>query len=57
MLARGASYAGIVRALSLENAALDENDRAHERLTPCATNACRHFPAQNVARATSPRDP
>ena len=50
MLARGASYAGIVRALSRENAALDEHDRV--TVHSVRNHADRHFPVQNVARAT-----
>ena len=50
MLARGASYAGIVRALSVENAALDEHDRV--TVHSVRNHAARHFPVQNVARAT-----
>ena len=50
MLARGASYVGIVRTLSLENAALDEHDKV--TVHSVRNHACRHFPVQNVARAT-----
>ena len=49
MLARGASYAGIVRTLSLENAALDEHDRV--TVHSVRNHADRHFPVQNAAKA------
>ena len=49
MLARGASYAGIVRTLSQENAALDEHDRV--TVHSVRNHADRHFPAQNAAKA------
>jgi hypothetical protein len=50
MLARGASYAGIVRTLSLENATLNEHDRV--TVHSVRNHADRHFPVQNIARAT-----
>ena len=49
MLACGASYAGIVRTLSLENAALDEHDRV--TVHSVRNHADRHFPVQNAAKA------
>ena len=50
MLASGASYAMIVRALAADNAELDECDRV---TIDSVRNHCgRHFPVQNVARAT-----
>ena len=49
MLARGASYAGIVRTLSLENAELDEHDRV--TVHSVRNHADRHFPVQNAAKA------
>ena len=49
MLARGASYAGIVRALSRENAALDEDERV--TVHSVRNHADRHFPVQNAAKA------
>jgi hypothetical protein len=50
LLTRGASYAGIVRALSEENAALDEHDRV--TVHSVRNHADRHFPLQSAARAT-----
>jgi hypothetical protein len=50
MLATGGSYAYIVRALAAENAKLDARDRV---TVDSVRNHCeRHFPVQNVARAT-----
>src|SRR5215212_7835025 len=49
MLARGAGYAGIVRALSVENAALDERDRV--TVHSVRNHAARHFPVQSAAKA------
>jgi hypothetical protein len=49
MLARGGSYAGIVRTLSLENAELDEHDRV--AVHSVRNHADRHFPVQNAAKA------
>ena len=50
MLAMAASYAGIVRALAADNAALDTRDQI--TLDSVRTHSARHFPAQNVAKAT-----
>ena len=49
LLARGASYAGIVRALSRENTALDEHDRV--TVHSVRSHADRHFPVQSAAKA------
>ena len=50
MLATGASYAMIVRALAADNAELDKCDRV---TIDSVRNHCgRHFPVQNVAKAT-----
>ena len=50
LLATGASYAMIVRALAADNAELDKCDRV---TVDSVRNHCeRHFPVQNVARAT-----
>ena len=50
MLATGASYAMIVRALGEDNAELDKRDRV---TIDSVRNHCgRHFPVQNVAQAT-----
>jgi hypothetical protein len=49
MLARGAGYAGIVRALSVENAALDERDRV--TVHSVRNHEARHFPVQSAAKA------
>jgi hypothetical protein len=50
LLATGASYAMIVRALAADNAELDEKDRV---TIDSVRNHCgRHFPVQNVAKAT-----
>ena len=50
MLATGASYAMIVRALAADNAELDKCDRV---TIDSVRNHCgRHFPVQNIARAT-----
>ena len=50
LLAAGASYAMIVRALAADNAELDKCDRV---TVDSVRNHCgRHFPVQNVARAT-----
>ena len=50
MLASGASYAMIVRALAADNAELAKCDRV---TIDSVRNHCgRHFPVQNVARAT-----
>ena len=50
LLATGASYAMIVRALAADNAELDKCDRV---TVDSIRNHCgRHFPVQNVAKAT-----
>ena len=50
LLATGASYAMIVRALAADNAELDNCDRV---TIDSVRNHCgRHFPVQNVAKAT-----
>ena len=50
LLATGASYAIIVRALAADNAELDKCDRV---TIDSVRNHCgRHFPVQNVAKAT-----
>ena len=50
LLATGASYAMIVRALAADNAELDKCDRV---TVDSVRNHCgRHFPVQNVAHAT-----
>ena len=50
MLASGASYAMVLRALAADNAELDKCDRV---TIDSVRNHCgRHFPVQNVAKAT-----
>ena len=50
LLASGASYAMIVRALAADNAELDKCERV---TVDSVRNHCgRHFPVQNVAKAT-----
>ena len=49
LLATGASYAMIVRALAADNAELDKRDRV---TIDSIRNHARHFPVQNVAKAT-----
>ena len=50
LLAAGASYAMIVRALAADNAELDKRDRI---TVDSVRNHCgRHFPVQSVAKAT-----
>ena len=50
LLASGASYAQVVRAVAADNAELDKCDRV---TVDSVRNHCgRHFPVQNVARAT-----
>ena len=50
LLATGASYAMVLRALGEDNAALDKGDRI---TIDSVRNHCgRHFPVQNVAKAT-----
>ena len=50
LLATGASYAMIVRALAADNAGLDKCDRV--TLDSIRTHATKHFPVQSVAKAT-----
>ena len=50
MLASGASYAMIVRALAADNAELDKCDRV--TIDSIRNHTARHFPVQNVAKAT-----
>ena len=50
LLATGASYAMVLRALGEDNAALDKGDRI--TIDSIRNHTARHFPVQNVARAT-----
>ena len=50
MLATGASYAMVVRALAADNAELDKCDRV--TVDSVRNHTARHFPVQNVAKAT-----
>jgi hypothetical protein len=50
LLATGASYAMIVRALSADNTELDKCDRV--TIDSVRTHATKHFPVQSVAKAT-----
>ena len=50
LLALGASYAQVARALAADNAELDKCDRV--AVDSVRTHAARHFPVQNVAKAT-----
>ena len=50
LLASGASYAMIVRALTADNAELDKCDRV--TVDSIRNHTARHFPVQNVAKAT-----
>ena len=50
LLASGASYAMILRALRDDNAGLDTPDRV--TIDPIRNHTTRHFPVQNVAKAT-----
>ena len=50
LLATGASYAMIVRALAADNAELDKCDRV--TIDSVRNHTARHFPVQNVAKAT-----
>ena len=50
LLATGASYAMIVRALAVDNAELDTCDRV--TIDSVRNHCTRHFPVQNVAKAT-----
>ena len=50
LLATGASYAMIVRALAADNAELDKCERV--TIDSVRNHTVRHFPVQNVAKAT-----
>jgi len=50
LLATGASYAMILRALGDDNATLEQRDRV--TIDSIRNHATRHFPVQQVARAT-----
>jgi hypothetical protein len=50
LLAAGASYAMVVRALRDDNATLDKRDRV--TIDSVRNHCARHFPVQNVAKAT-----
>jgi hypothetical protein len=50
LLATGSSYAMIVRALEVDNAGLDKRDRV--TIDSVRNHTARHFPVQNVAKAT-----
>jgi hypothetical protein len=50
LLATGSSYAMIVRALDADNAVLDKCDRV--TIDSVRNHCARHFPVQNVAKAT-----
>jgi hypothetical protein len=50
LLASGSSYAFILRALEQDNAKLDRRDRV--TIDSIRNHTARHFPVQNVARAT-----
>ena len=50
LLATGASYAMVVRALAADNAELDKCDRV--TIDSISNHCARHFPVQNVAKAT-----
>ncbi len=50
MLASGVSYAMILRALKDDNTKLDKRDRV--TIDSIRNHTARHFPVQNVARAT-----
>ena len=50
MLATGASYAMVVRALAADNAELDKCDRV--TIDSVRNHCARHFPVQSVAKAT-----
>ena len=55
LLASGASYAMVLRALREDNAELDKRDRV--TIDSIRNHTMRHFPVQNVAKATYRRDP
>lgn len=50
LLATGSSYARVLRALGQDNAELDKCDRVS--IDSVRTHAARHYPVQNVAKAT-----
>jgi hypothetical protein len=50
LLATGASYAMVLRALAADNAELDEKDRV--TVDSIRTHTTKHFPVQSVAKAT-----
>ena len=50
LLASGASYAMVLRALGDDNVKLEKNDRV--TINSIRNHTTRHFPVQNVARAT-----
>ena len=50
LLPTGSSYAMTARALAADNAALDERDRV--TIDSIRNHTARHFPVQNIARAT-----
>ena len=50
LLATGASYAMVLRALGDDNAKLEQRDRV--TIDSIRNHAARHFPVQQVARAT-----
>jgi hypothetical protein len=50
MLAAGSSYAMVLRALGEDNAKLDKCDRV--TIDSVRTHSAKHFPVQNVAKAT-----
>jgi hypothetical protein len=50
LLAAGSSYACILRALSADNAKLDKRDQV--TIDSIRNHTVRHFPVQNLARAT-----
>ena len=50
MLSVGASYGQVVRALAADNAELDKSDRV--TIDSVRNHTVRHFPVQNVAKAT-----
>ena len=50
LLATGASYAMVLRALGDDNATLEQRDRV--TIDSIRDHATRHFPVQQVARAT-----
>jgi len=50
LLATGASYAMVLRALGEDNAELDQRDRV--TIDSVRNHTVRHFPVQNIAKAT-----